>query len=263
MDVGISTNGRLGSLKPHWATGVSISALNVTPPSSHPSDHQFIGMPSIKYSTTVLLLLELKKGNGKTAWEDQDVMKRLGILSRPKKGMPMEDVPDGLTIQNVETLARFLDSVTTHPQSKRQSFIEEGSDCHAGREVWTEWFRSHITKRLNHLVECQLLELGHHPTIILGEGLSSEWPNHKVHIQPCIAPIGFELFGPTMEDDGGYLRNEAHSYLSSLLTLNFVRLKKTWKRAEKEVAKKKTDSTRAMTCKRIFVHRKQPEISIL
>jgi hypothetical protein len=206
----------------------------------------------MKYSTAVLLLLELKDPDGQTAWEQEDVMIRLGIASYPKKGMPSKDMPDGFTTSRCDALSRFLHSVRNQPSARRQGFIEEHGDCSAGREAWTEWFGSRITKRLNHLVEIKLTELGHHPTAILSEGSSSTWPDNKVHTQPCIQPIGFDIFGPTLENEDGYMRTEAHSYMSSVLILNFVRMKKAWNRARNKLDSAREKAQQEM--KSMFIH---------
>jgi hypothetical protein len=187
-------------------------------------------MPSILYSTAVLALLELEDENGHTAWNNSAVIQGLGIESCPARSMK-EGIPHGLDSHSCGYLAIFLDSVRNRSPKDRVDFIESGSDCAQGHQAWRDWFRGHITKKLNHLVESQLVLLGHSPTSILAEGSISAWPSCRVHVGPSAGPIVFKIFGSTVEDENGNIRNDAFKFSSTIIMVTFARLKKQWGRA--------------------------------
>jgi hypothetical protein len=210
-------------------------------------------MPSLCYSTTVLLLLELSDSDGRTAWDSCRVLERLGLKSRPRKNMPAEEIPDGLTASSCAALAIFLDSVQNHTLADRGDFIEKGSDCSRGRQVWREWFRTHITKKLNCFVESQLTDLGHNPLVILAEGSVGVWPSPHVHVGACASSVAYEIFGSTIEDGNGIVREDAYGYAKTMLLMTFVRLKKQWERATKKLPALKEKAKEAMKSKSILM----------
>ena len=167
------------------------------------------------------------------AWSDEDVCERLGIGCRPNSGAP-STVPTGLDAASTVAVGQYLDGIASRQSlPDKQQYIESGTDLPAGRRAFDRWFRKTIAPRLNRLTEDTMSQYSVHPADIIKLDRRAEWPPVS-KVSKIIDAVADVIFGEACSVASG-VHDDIHPFVSSIITSNWDRLRKTYNRAKKSM----------------------------
>lgn len=210
-------------------------------------------MPTTKYSTLALLLLDWKNPSGARPWDSDTVITNLGIGNKPAfttdepqptpppEGEELTTVvsaklPKGISAANHQAFVNFISALRNQPRDPdaRIKFIDQTNGPEdAGRTVWKNWFRG-ISGKVNKIVEETMTFLECHPAQLLYEFADDPtftWPSGSNYGARCADAIGREVFGDALLSLNGHAFPTAHPFLCSIGTVNYDRLKKAYGRS--------------------------------
>ncbi|KIM35969.1 hypothetical protein M413DRAFT_32020, partial [Hebeloma cylindrosporum] len=162
-------------------------------------------------------------------WSNDETLRSIG-LDHPPSSDPAAPRPYGLSQTNSSNIAEFIKACTGTPDAKRQQFIIDGDGHQTARAAYKAWYRNHLSKKVNYVIDSALKDNSLWPPDVLRTQDDDEWcTSITTEATPVVGPL---LFGPIVMN-GSRLLQRAQASIFTLMHHTGRRLKRVYSNARK------------------------------
>ncbi|KIM37675.1 hypothetical protein M413DRAFT_30621 [Hebeloma cylindrosporum] len=190
-------------------------------------------MPSLNASDVFMFIMASpwRQIPDPVGWRNPDTLACLGLVHGPSSD-PSAPIPVGLKRQESIAISNFIDACIAIPEDERQAFIVSGGTHQTARDDYKKWFRHHVSKKLNFVIDSALKEADKWPPQLLAEQEEDEWCGLlPVEAAPIVGPA---IFGEVVMNGSRVLTRVLPSIITILSHTN-RRHRKLYDKAEQSL----------------------------